>query len=564
MKDKYPHLLITVVGMLLLIPFIGSVHLFDWDEINFAESAREMLVTGNFTQVQINYQPFWEKPPLFFWLQSACMSIWGVNEFAARLPNAVVGIITFNVLFYIGRREEDSSFAWYWVLSFAGSLTPFFYFKSGIIDPWFNLFIFSGVYFLYRALKGKLYHYALSGILIGLAVLTKGPVGLLLSSLTFVVMVVWKKAWSEFAKPGVYLFGLVVLAVSSFWFIPEITKNGWGVIESFIAYQIDLVLNPVASHGQPIFYHPLVLFFGVFPASILALTILFRRKQEPNSELTRWMKALFWVVLIVFSLVTTKIVHYSSLCFFPLTFLAAQGIHKAMLYRKYQLLLGWGVTFLIGVTLSLIPVVFMDETIRMGLAEKVKDAFTRENLMVDGGWWGIEWIFGICFIANNWMLFRVVYKRYEGWIQLNLLVNAVILTGLLAMVVPKVERHIQGPFIDHLTEYQQDTVYFTTYGFKSYAHYYYGRIKPIESGSDLDRFRSELLKQEMGGKAFADLNASERKVYQHAETQFLLQSDSIDYPTVVTCKINKVDELQQILNMDPVFNQGGYAVFYRE
>ena len=54
---------IVAFAILLFIPGLGSVHLFDWDEINFAESAREMLVTGDFLTVRVNYEPFWEKPP---------------------------------------------------------------------------------------------------------------------------------------------------------------------------------------------------------------------------------------------------------------------------------------------------------------------------------------------------------------------------------------------------------------------------------------------------------------------------------------------------------------------
>jgi 4-amino-4-deoxy-L-arabinose transferase-like glycosyltransferase len=60
------YLLIAVVAALLFFHSLGRVPLFDWDEINFAESAREMIETGNYMQVQINYEPFWEKPPLFF------------------------------------------------------------------------------------------------------------------------------------------------------------------------------------------------------------------------------------------------------------------------------------------------------------------------------------------------------------------------------------------------------------------------------------------------------------------------------------------------------------------
>ena len=43
------------LGILFFIPFLGNVHLFDWDEINFAEAAREMIVSGNYSTVTIEY-----------------------------------------------------------------------------------------------------------------------------------------------------------------------------------------------------------------------------------------------------------------------------------------------------------------------------------------------------------------------------------------------------------------------------------------------------------------------------------------------------------------------------
>lgn len=65
-NERKHYYIVALIGALLFIPFLGQVHLFDWDEINFAESAREMMVSGNYFQVQVNFQPFWEKPPLFF------------------------------------------------------------------------------------------------------------------------------------------------------------------------------------------------------------------------------------------------------------------------------------------------------------------------------------------------------------------------------------------------------------------------------------------------------------------------------------------------------------------
>ena len=72
-------------GAILFIPFLGIVHLFDWDEINFAECAREMLESNNYLWLQINFKPFCEKPPFFIWLQTLSMKTFGVNEFAATV-----------------------------------------------------------------------------------------------------------------------------------------------------------------------------------------------------------------------------------------------------------------------------------------------------------------------------------------------------------------------------------------------------------------------------------------------------------------------------------------------
>ena len=100
MRNYAIQLLIIIFGLILFLP-TGNVHLFDWDEINFAEAAREMLVTGDYFTVTIDFQPFWEKPPFFIWLQAFSMQIFGINEFAARLPNALCGVLTLIILFNI-------------------------------------------------------------------------------------------------------------------------------------------------------------------------------------------------------------------------------------------------------------------------------------------------------------------------------------------------------------------------------------------------------------------------------------------------------------------------------
>ncbi|MES2387609.1 MAG: glycosyltransferase family 39 protein, partial [Bacteroidota bacterium] len=149
-KRLPPEPVIALVAALFFIPFLGRVHLFDWDEINFAECAREMFINGEYGRVYINFQPFWEKPPFFFWLQTACMHLFGVGEFAARFPNALCGIITLLLLYRTGAKLYNRNFGLLWAGLYIGSILPHFYFRSGLIDPWFNLFIFIAILNLVR------------------------------------------------------------------------------------------------------------------------------------------------------------------------------------------------------------------------------------------------------------------------------------------------------------------------------------------------------------------------------------------------------------------------------
>jgi len=135
----WPLLILTTV---LFIPFLGEVRLFDWDEINFAEISREMLELKDYFRVSINFEPFWEKPPFFFWLQALAMKMFGVDAFAARLPNAICGLLTIGLLYKIGERLYHRQFGFLWATVYLGTTLPHLYFRSGIIDPVFNLFIF--------------------------------------------------------------------------------------------------------------------------------------------------------------------------------------------------------------------------------------------------------------------------------------------------------------------------------------------------------------------------------------------------------------------------------------
>lgn len=485
---KYGGLTVALLSAMLFFPFLGDVHLFDWDEINFAESAREMLISGEYFSVQINFQPFWEKPPLFFWLQAASMKLFGMNEFAARFPNAVCGIITLTTVFNIGKKHFNVELAMWWVLFMAGSFTPFLYFKSGIIDPWFNLFIFAAIYQLFLASINDESEYLakrfmLAGIFSGLAVLTKGPVALLIISLCAVVWIATNRFRIFFSIRLLIMAIIPFLLISSLWVVSEVSKNGVTVIKDFIFYQIDLFKNPVAGHGQPFWYHPVVLLLGCFPASIFAFrgfTTIIKTGHQSKAQLKKWMAILFWVVLILFSLVTTKIVHYSSLCYLPLTFMAALGTDtqiKSLRRFSYASIAGM---FILGSVIAIaLGGITLIDTFKESIIPFIKDEFAVASMQIEGPWKGYEFLLGFVFLLIVISsAIRLLQNRAETGLMLLLCSTALFITSYLYLVVPKIEAYSQKPAIMFYKQLQGKNCYVESLGHKSYAQYFYAQVQP--------------------------------------------------------------------------------------
>src|ERR1700761_9636664 len=111
MPSYLRYIIIVVLAGLLFLPFLGQVHLFDWDEINFAECAREMIVTKDYLRAQIDFMPFWEKPPFFIWMQVLAMKLFGAGAYAARFPNAAIGVLTLVAIYYTGKRTVSEKMA---------------------------------------------------------------------------------------------------------------------------------------------------------------------------------------------------------------------------------------------------------------------------------------------------------------------------------------------------------------------------------------------------------------------------------------------------------------------
>lgn len=542
-------LLIAAVAAVLFIPGLGAVHLFDWDEINFAEIAREMLVTGDWLQPRINYLPFHEKPPLFIWFQALSMSAFGVNEFAARLPNAVCGIITLLVLFRIGNRLRGKTFGMLWVLAYIGSILPHLYFRSGIIDPWFNLFIFLGldrIIQLSTASEQKKRHALFAGVFLGLAVMTKGPVGVLIPALAIGVFWATQRFRPIFHWRAIMIATGALLGTIAVWAIADLLRHGPEFMIGFFWRQVAMLTTEDAGHGGFFGYHYVVLLLGCFPASLFALQEMLARKnhvvaavqpitgQLPPTDYRKWMLILFWVVLILFSLVKTKIVHYSSLCYFPLTYLAALQMERIWERREQ---FGWsrfaiGIVGLLFAVITLaVPFVGMHVEVLKPLLQQ--DPFALANMDADVHWDLFALLPG-CVLLAALIAGHVLQKqgKYRASVIGIFGGTALFVWFALYFFIGRVEGYSQNAAIEFFQERQNEKCYVITNGYKSYAQLFYTR-KPM---------------------------VTDPRAY---DEEWLLKGE-VDRPVYVVCKLTSADEVAAIPTLKEIYRKNGFVFFRRE
>jgi len=394
----------------------------------------------------------------------------------------------------------------WWVIAYAGSILPHFYFRSGIIDPLFNLLIFIAIWFFIRlhvvgetvSASHRFFYSALWGIFTGLAILTKGPTALLIIGLVVAIAYLpdlfkLLKIKTRFLKSipafklrfsDIFVFLLFTILVGGSWFMLQVLNGNADMVMRFILYQVRLFTIPDAGHGGHWSYHFVVLLVGVFPASLFAL-MRFRRPDTQTDAQRQFhgvMLILFWVVLILFSIVETKIVHYSSLCYFPLTFMAAVAIRDmlngSLPWRKWLSVLLIVFASLFAILVAALPLVdrFKEKIINSGI---IKDDFAVANLQADVTWTGFEWLIGVLLLLIVIYSLILVHRKLINKALKILFAGTTLFIALVIIIFPyRIEKYSQRAVIDFYKSKASEKCYVLNSGYFSYAPLFYTNKMP--------------------------------------------------------------------------------------
>jgi len=262
--------------------------LIDRDETRYAEIPREILTTGNWLVPQLNFQTYYDKPPLLYWLCAISFQCFGVNESAARLIPALAALATIAMTMFFASRHLGKQIG---LLSGAVLLLSVgFAFTSRylLLDGLLTMFVSASLFAAYEAIHTKSFKlswWIVSAVACGLAFMTKGPLAVVLW-LPPVFAFAWLTESASKPKARDYaIFAAIVAAIVMPWFIAV-----WMVDPNFIReffYTHNLRRFAGAFHAQPFWYFVPVLLVAGHPWSFLTipyLNFMFSQKGDVRHQ----------------------------------------------------------------------------------------------------------------------------------------------------------------------------------------------------------------------------------------------------------------------------------------
>lgn len=333
---------LLVVALLLLVIEPGRIPLFEPDEGRYAEIPREMLASGDFVSPHLNGVLYFEKPPLFYWAVAASFKLFGLSEFAARIPTklASAGLVLLVLLF--ARRRFGERVAMLSSLVLATSALVFALARITLIDPSLSLAL-SAAAFAFAAFQEheasgdkRRARRALYGLHIACAaaVLLKGLVGIVLPGGAILI-------WALLvARPRILLklfaFGPLVLfaTLTLPWHLLVASRNPDFLNFYFIHEHFERFAKREHRREGSSLYFVAVLLGGFLP-----WTAFLARLPEswPGRTLKQWRErqteAFLWVwvllVFLFFSVSRSKLIPYIEPIWPAVALLLALGIERA-------------------------------------------------------------------------------------------------------------------------------------------------------------------------------------------------------------------------------------------
>ncbi len=338
-------------GWILLFLLIAVFYLYGLDafplagpdEPRYAEVAREMLSRHDLITPTLGGQPWFEKPPLLYWMIMASYRAFGVSEYVTRLGPAICALLTGLSVFWVGCRaataealpesstgesaEAESDFACWSTLVFLSSAGAIIFSRAATFDIVVTMTMTA-------ALAG-FFAWHVSGdypgtsvrrnlplvgfyFFVGVSLLAKGLIGIVIPFGVVVFYFVMRREWPSRRLLGSLFWGIPLLVVvAGVWYAPMISRHGWKFIDAFfVQHHFARFATNKYHHPGPFYFFLYVLPLFALPWTVFLVSALIGarrwswRGNTPRERLRVF--ALAWIVVPVtfFSLSGSKLPAY--------------------------------------------------------------------------------------------------------------------------------------------------------------------------------------------------------------------------------------------------------------
>lgn len=353
---------VFVAAVVVFFTMLGRPYLWDEDEPKNAECAREMYEAGNWSVPQFNYELRTDKPILLYWLMLAAYHVGGVSELTARFWSAALAVGTTMLVYQLGRRLYDARVALWSGLAMATCLMFAISGRAATPDSTLIFCITLTLYLFVRfggveaspdGFRLRRGGYVAMYAAMGLAVLAKGPVGVVLpggilglfllcrkqqelATVTFAPETLAARPWYRRAfgnttqalaprrilTAALELKPLVLLAVVGLvalpWYVTVGLKTDGAWLAGFLGkHNVARFTGSMEGHGGPVVYYLFAILVGFFPWSCLLPIGIYRlavrlRENDANPHRAADTFVACWAGLYVgfFSLASTKLPSY--------------------------------------------------------------------------------------------------------------------------------------------------------------------------------------------------------------------------------------------------------------
>ena len=283
---------------------LGYLPLLDPDEAHYAEITREMMSAQEYVVPLLDGQPHIDKPVLFHWIQAGSFRVLGQTEFAARLPSALSAIALFLVTFWCGVRLFGRETGERGALFLATIPATFALASVGIFDMLFTVCLFGALATLcVSAAEARPRLQYVAFLLVAGAVLTKGPIAIVLLSITALLCLLHPKTRAATLQLRWGQGAGIVLAIAAPWFLTMWYRFGPRFVDQYVLYNnLSLFGRPLYRSNRYPFFYGRVFLTGFLPWSpiLLARIVDIVRSRTPIRSLHFGEFALCaWVVTVI-------------------------------------------------------------------------------------------------------------------------------------------------------------------------------------------------------------------------------------------------------------------------